>query len=40
VIHYQCCSASALNPVQAQKMLAIFARRGEMWYYVEAGVFD
>lgn len=40
VIHYQCCSASTLNPLHAQKMLAFFGRRGETWYYVEAGVPD
>jgi len=37
--HYQCCSASALNPIQAQSMLAFFARRDAVWYYVEIGAF-
>lgn len=39
VPHYQCCSASVLNPLHAQDMLAFFARRGATWYYVEAGFF-
>jgi hypothetical protein len=40
VPHYQCCSASVLNPLHAEDMVAFFARRGSTWYYVEAGVFD
>lgn len=38
--HYRCCSETALNPLQAQDMVAFFAQRGEEWYYVELGVFD
>ncbi|MGB9800785.1 MAG: hypothetical protein ACPLUL_11900 [Thermanaerothrix sp.] len=37
--HYRCCSAAELNPVHAAQMVAFFARRGEQWYYVEAGLF-
>jgi len=37
--HYQCCSASILNPVHAENMVAFFSRRGDHWYYVEAGLF-
>lgn len=37
--HYQCCSASALNPIHSGNMIAFFARRADTWYYVEAGVF-
>jgi hypothetical protein len=39
VPHYQCCSASVLNPLHAENMVAFFARRGDTWYYVEAGLF-
>jgi hypothetical protein len=38
--HYNCCSASALNPIQAQNMQAFFARTGDTWYYVELGNFN
>jgi hypothetical protein len=37
--HYQCCSESVLNPIQAENMVALFAKRGETWYYVELGDF-
>ena len=33
--HYNCCSATTINPVQAQDLAAFFARDGEDWYYVE-----
>ena len=39
VLHYGCCSAATLNPRVAQNMVAFFARKGSMWYYVEIGVF-
>lgn len=39
VPHYQCCSAAVLNPLHAEHMVAFFARRGDTWYYVEAGLF-
>jgi hypothetical protein len=39
VLHYGCCSASTLNPHVAENMVAFFASRGDMWYYVEIGVF-
>jgi hypothetical protein len=38
--HYNCCSASALNTIQAQTMQAFFARTGDTWYYVELGSFN
>jgi hypothetical protein len=38
--HYNCCSDSALNPIQAQNMVAFFARTGDAWYYVEMGIFS
>ena len=38
--HYLCCSASAFNPLPAEKMVAFYASDGEQDYYVEMGVFD
>lgn len=38
--HYGCCSAGEVNPRIAQDMVAFFARKGKVWYYVEIGVFD
>lgn len=38
--HYGCCSAAEVNPRAAQNMVAFFARKGDVWYYVEIGVFD
>ena len=35
--HYNCCSASTLNPIQAEELAAFFARKGEDWFYVELG---
>ena len=43
ILHYGCCSASALNPRSAENMVAFFARRGTVrpvWHYVEIGVFE
>jgi hypothetical protein len=43
ILHYGCCSASALNPKSAENMVAFFARRGlvrPVWHYVEIGVFE
>ena len=40
VPHYWCCSAAALNPRSAQNMVAFFAQRSGVWYYVEIGVFE
>lgn len=37
--HYECCSPAVLNPHHAQAMVSFFARRGQTWYYVEAGSF-
>ena len=39
ILHYGCCSAGMLNPIQAQNMVAFFAQREGTWYYVEIGVF-
>ena len=38
--HYGCCSAGALNPMMYQNRITFFARRGEVWYYAEIGVFE
>jgi len=38
--HYGCCSASVLNPQQAESMVAFFAKRDATWYYVELGRFE
>lgn len=38
--HYYCCGESMLNPVQAENMVAFFARKADAWYYVELGAFD
>jgi hypothetical protein len=38
--HYSCCSAAGLNPVRAQNMVAFFAQRDSIWYYVEIGVYE
>lgn len=38
--HYLCCSASAFNPLPAEKMVAFYASAGEQDYYVELGVFE
>lgn len=37
--HYMCCAESVLNPIQAENMVAFFARAGETWYYIELGAF-
>ena len=39
VLHYGCCSSATLNPHMSKDMVAFFARRGEVWYYAEIGVF-
>jgi hypothetical protein len=39
IIHYMCCSASSLNPIQAETMVAFYAFTGEDWFYVELGDF-
>lgn len=40
VIHYRCCEPAAFNPGSNDRMVWYWARRGEMWHYVEAGVFE
>jgi hypothetical protein len=38
--HYGCCSATLLNPVPAENMVAFYAQTGEDWFYVELGDFS
>jgi hypothetical protein len=40
VMHYGCCSSSALNPRMAQNIIGFFAWRGEQWYYTEIRILD
>jgi len=40
VRHNECCSMAEANPVQAENMVAFFALRDGMWYYVEMGVYE
>ena len=40
VSHYLCCSAGSLNPRSAEKMVAFFAKRENVDFYVEIGVFN
>jgi len=39
ILHFGCCSASTLNPIPAQDMVAFYALTGEQWFYVELGDF-
>ncbi|HWI51464.1 MAG TPA: hypothetical protein VNT01_04905 [Symbiobacteriaceae bacterium] len=39
VVHYMCCEPAMFNPAGNEQMVWFYARKGEMWYYVEAGVF-
>jgi hypothetical protein len=38
--HYGCCSATTINPRQAQNMVAFFAQKADIWYYVEIGDYE
>lgn len=38
--HYNCCSESTINPVQAEDMVAFFGREGDDWYYTELGKWE
>ena len=38
--HYLCCSASAINPLAAEKMVAFYATYAEQFFYVEMGSFE
>ena len=38
--HYLCCSASAFNPLPAEKMVSFFAAKEDVQYYVEIGAFN
>ncbi|HYF77185.1 MAG TPA: hypothetical protein VD973_08645 [Symbiobacteriaceae bacterium] len=40
VMHYRCCEPAMFNPAGNDTMAWFHARKGEMWYYVEAGVYD
>jgi len=40
VIHYRCCEPAAFNPGTNDSMVWFWARRGEMWHYVEAGIYE
>lgn len=40
VPHYLCCSASSMNPRSGEKMVAFFAKRDNVDYYVEIGNFN
>jgi len=37
--HYNCCSASTLNPKIYPNLVTYLGRRGDTWYYAEIGVF-
>ncbi len=37
--HYGCCCAAELNPSPAKNMVAFFAKREGIWYYVEISVY-
>lgn len=39
VMHYMCCEPAAFNPMGNDAMVWFHARKGEMWHYVEAGVY-
>lgn len=40
ILHYGCCSATTLNPLPAENMVAFYAHTGDDWYYVELGNFS
>jgi hypothetical protein len=40
VVHHQCCEASAFNVETHADMLWFHARVDDMWYFVEAGIYD
>lgn len=40
VIHYACCEPAAFNPGANNSMVWFWARKGSMWHYVEAGIFE
>lgn len=40
VIHYMCCEPAAFNPGSNDSMVWFWARKGSMWHYVEAGVYE
>lgn len=40
VVHYRCCEPAAFNPRTNDRMVWFWARRGDMWHYVEAGIYD
>ena len=40
VIHYKCCEPAAFNPSGNDSMVWFWARKGSMWHYVEAGIYE
>ncbi|MGC9334801.1 MAG: hypothetical protein ACP5JJ_11670, partial [Anaerolineae bacterium] len=40
VVHHQCCEASAFNVEAYANLLWFHARVDDMWYFVEAGIYD
>jgi hypothetical protein len=40
IVHYQCCEPGMFNPLGNGSMVWFYARRGELWYYVEVGVYS
>jgi len=40
VIHYHCCEPAAFNPGRNDSRVWFYARRGDVWHYVEAGLCD
>ena len=39
IAHYNCCSASSLNPTIYPNLVTYYGRKGDTWYYAEIGVF-
>jgi hypothetical protein len=39
VMHYDCCSYAAYDPVSNQKMIWFFGLKNGFWHYVEVGVY-
>ncbi len=40
VRHNLCCAGAEFNPIQSENMVAAFAQRDQIWFYVEVGVFE
>lgn len=39
IVHYKCCEPAMFNPSGNGTMVWFYARKGEMWHYVEAGIY-